>query len=129
MEIIQRFEKGQIAAADGLREFEDLTGGINAEQGAHAELGMDERAFSILRIIETSAPDMDHATLQAAAVATGVIYANTQRSQPSWFFMDSYKKELRRQVRRILGEYGIPEAKAIRDEIEGFAVHAYAGPH
>ena len=54
LEIIRRFEEGQIAAAEGLREFEDLTGGINAEQGAHAELGMDEGAFSILRIMETS---------------------------------------------------------------------------
>jgi type I restriction enzyme R subunit len=129
LEIIQRFEKGQIAAAEGLREFEDLTGGINAEQGAHAELGMDERAFSILRIMETSTPEMDHATLQAAAVAIGAVYANAQRSQPSWFFMDSYKKELRRRVRRILDEHGVPEAKAIRDEIENYAVHAYAGPH
>lgn len=129
LEIIQRFEKGQIAAADGLREFEDLAGGINAEQGAHAELGMDERAFSILRIMETSAPHTDHATLQAAAVAISAVYANAQRSQPSWFFMDSYKKDLRRQVRRILGEQGVMEAKAIRDEIENYAVHAYAGPH
>jgi type I restriction enzyme R subunit len=129
LEIIQRFEKGQIGAADGLREFEDLTGGINAEQGAHAELGMDERAFSILRIMETSAPDMDHPTLQTAAAAIGAVYATAQRSQPSWFFMDSFKKELRRQVRRILGEHGVPEAKAIRDEIENYTVHAYAGPH
>jgi type I restriction enzyme R subunit len=36
IEIIRCFEAGQIAAADGLREFEDLVGGINAEQGAHA---------------------------------------------------------------------------------------------
>lgn len=129
LEIIQRFEKGQIATAEGLREFEDLTGSINAEQGAHAELGMDERAFAILRIMETSAPDLDHATLQAAAVAIGAVYANAQRSQPSWFFMDSYRKELRRQVRRILGERSVPEAKAIRDEIEDYAIHAYAGPH
>jgi type I restriction enzyme R subunit len=41
--------------------------------------------------------------------------------------MESYKKELRRQVRRILNEYGVPEAKTVRDEIEEFAVHAYAG--
>ncbi len=129
LEIIQRFEKGQIAAAEGLRDFEDLTGGINAEQGAHAELGMDERAFSILRIMETSAPGMDHATLQAAAVAIGSVYASAQRDQPSWFFMDSYKKDLRRQTRRMLDEHGVPEAKAIRDEIENYAVHAYAGPH
>ena len=128
LEIIRRFEEGQIAAADGLREFQDLAGGINAEQGAHAELGMDERAFSILRIMEALAPDMDHATLQAAAVAVGGVYATAQASQPSWFFMDSYKKELRQRVRRILSEHGLPEAKAIRDKVEDFAVHAYAGP-
>jgi type I restriction enzyme R subunit len=129
LEIIRRFEQGQIAAAEGLREFESLTGSINAEQGAHADLGMDERAFSILRIMETSAPDMDHPTLQAAAVAIGAVYATAQEGQPSWFFMESYKKELRRQVRRVLGDQGVPEAKAIRDEIEDYAVHAYAGPH
>ena len=39
----------RVAAADGLRDFEGLTGDIQAEQGAHAELGMDELAFSILR--------------------------------------------------------------------------------
>jgi type I restriction enzyme R subunit len=41
--------------------------------------------------------------------------------------MESYKKELRRQVRRILNEHGIPEAKIVRDEIEEFALQAYAG--
>ncbi|MCK1625399.1 type I restriction endonuclease subunit R [Bradyrhizobium sp. 160] len=129
LEIIRRFEKGQIAAAEGLREFQDLAGGINAEQGAHAELGIDERAFSILRILEVSAPKANHAALQAAAIATGAVYSDAQQSQPSWFFMESYKRELRRQVRRILGEHGVPETKAIRDEIETYAVHAYAGPH
>ena len=129
LEIIHRFEQGQIAAAEGLQQFEDLTGGIHAEQGAHADLGMDERAFSILRIMETSAPDMDHPTLQAAAVGIGAVYTTAQQNQPSWYFMDSYKRELRRQVRRILGEHGVLEAKAIRDEIEDYAVHAYAGPH
>ena len=129
LEIIRRFEEGQIAAAQGLRDFEDLTGGINAEQGAHADLGMDERAFSILRIMETMAQDVDHASLQAAAIAIGAVYARAQREQPSWYFMDTYKKELKKQVRRILTEYGIAEAKAVRDEIEDFAVHAYSTPH
>jgi type I restriction enzyme R subunit len=90
---------------------------------------MDERAFSILRIMESSAPDMDHPTLQAAAIPIGAVYASAQKDQPSWFFMESYKKELRRQVRRILGDHGVSEAKAIRDEIENYAVHAYAGRH
>lgn len=127
MEIIRRFEEGQIAAAEGLKDFEDLAGGINAEQGAHADLGMDERAFSILRIMEVLSPDMDHPTLQALAVAIGEVYAAAQREQPSWFFMDTYKQELRRQVRRLLRVRGVAEAAAIRDAVEEFAVHAYAG--
>ena len=65
---------------------------INAEQGAHADLGMDERAFSILRIMESVASEIAHAALQAAAIAIGAVYATAQQSQPSWFFMETYTK-------------------------------------
>ena len=127
LEIIRRFEEGQITAAEGLREFENLAGSINAEQGAHTELGMDERAFSILRIMEAITPNVGHEILQAAAVAIGGVYATAQKSQPSWFFMDAYKRELKQAVRRILSERNIPETKAIRDEVEEFAIHACGG--
>lgn len=127
LEIIRRFEEGQIAAAEGLRDFEDLTGGINAEQGAHADLGMDERAFAILRIVEALASDVDHASLQTAAIQVGDLYATAQRDQPSWFFMDGYRKDLRKSVRPILRMNGIVDAGAVCEKIEEFAVHAYAG--
>src|SRR5690606_13999575 len=90
LEIIRRFEEGQLATADGLRDFKGLTGDIQAEQGAHAELGMDEHAFSILRIIETIVSDSDHATLQDAAIAIGAIYADAARTQPAFTHMDDY---------------------------------------
>ncbi len=41
--------------------------------------------------------------------------------------MEAYKRELKQAVRRVLSDNGIPDAKAIRDEVETFAVHAYAG--
>jgi type I restriction enzyme R subunit len=129
LEIIRRFEQGQIGAADGLRDFEDLTGGINAEQGAHADLGMDERAFSILRIMEAMAPDANHAALQDSAVAIGAVYAGAQASQPAFTYMPEYLRSLRQQVRRILAQHEIGETKAIREAIEEFAIHAYAGQH
>lgn len=129
LEIIRRFEEGQIAAAEGLKDFEDLTGGIDAEQGAHHELGMNERAFAILRIIEPHAPDAEHASLQGVAVEVGDLYAEAQTSQPSWFFMDGYKKELRREVRKLLRRLELDDANAVRDEIEDYAVHAYAEGH
>lgn len=127
LEIIRRFEEGQIAAADGLRDFEDLTNGINDEKGAHAELGMDENAFSILRIIEAIAPDIDHPTLQSAAMAIGGVYTGAQRSQPAFGHMPEYLRTLRQQVRRILTEHEIGETKAIRDAVEDFAIHTYGG--
>jgi type I restriction enzyme R subunit len=125
LEIIRLFEEGQLAAADGLRAFEGLTGDIQAEQGAHAELGMDEHAFSILRIIEAIVPDTDRNTLQDAAIAIGAIYADAARTQPSFTHMDDYLRRLRRDVRRILTEHGIGETQTIREKVEDFAIHTY----
>lgn len=127
LEIIRRFEAGQIAAADGLADFEGLTGDIQAEQGAHAELGMDENAFSILRIMEAIAPDTAHETLQAAAIAIGAVYADAAATQPAFAHMEAYLRSLRQQVRRILTDNGIGETKAIREKVEEFAVNVYGG--
>ena len=125
MEIIRRFEQGQVAAADGLADFEGLTGDIQAEQGAHTELGMDENAFSILRIMEAIAPDTAHDTLQTAAVSIGAAYAEAAATQPAFAHMEAYLRSLRQQVRRILTEQNIGETKAIREKVEEFAIHAY----
>ncbi len=124
-EIIRRFEEGQMGAADGLREYEGLTGDIETEQGAHAELGMDENAFSILRIIEAIFADADHTTLQDAAIAIGKVYAGAAATQPAFAHMEAYLRSLRQQVRRVLAEHGIAETKVIREKVEEFAVHAY----
>lgn len=129
LEIIRRFEAGQIAAAEGLREFEDLAGGINAEQGAHAELGMDENAFSILRIMEAIVPGTDHDTLQHAAISIGMLYAEAYASQPAFTHMEGYLRTLRQDVRRILTEHGIAETRAIREAVEEFVIHIYGNNH
>lgn len=128
LEIIRRFEAGQIAAAEGLREFENLTGGINTEKGAHVELGMNERAFSILRVMESIVGGtVEHAVLQQAAIQVGNLYEQAEASQPAFYYMEEYRRELKRRVRRILTELNMPEAKAIRDAVDDFAAHAYAG--
>jgi hypothetical protein len=127
LEIIRRFENGQIAAADGLRDFEDLTGDIQSEQGAHAELGMDENAFAILRIMKVITPQADHATLQSAAMAIGEVYATAAATQPAFAHMDAYLRSLRQQVRRILTDHGIGDTRIVREKVEAFAIHAYGG--
>jgi type I restriction enzyme R subunit len=127
LEVIRRFEQGQIAAADGLHDYESLTGDIQAEQGAHAELGMDENAFSILRIMEVISVAADHAVLQIAAIDIGDVYAAAAATQPAFAHMEAYLRSLRQQVRRILTDHGIGETKAIREKVEEFAVHAYGG--
>ena len=125
LEIIRRFEQGQIAAADGLHDFESLTGDIEAEQGAHAALGMDEKAFAILRIMEAIVPDAEDSAVQAAAIAVGALYADAAATQPAFAHMDAYLRSLRQQVRRILSAHGIGETGVIRERVEEFAVHAY----
>lgn len=125
LEIIRRFEAGQIAAADGLADFQNLAGDIQVEQGAHSELGMDEHAFAILRIMETIVPDVPHDRLQASAIVIGAVYADAAATQPSFAHMDAYLRSLRQQVRRILGDHEIGETKTIREKVEEYAVHAY----
>ncbi|AXB77873.1 type I restriction endonuclease subunit R [Novosphingobium sp. P6W] len=125
LEIIRRFEAGQVAAADGLADFEDLVGGIHAEQGAHAELGMDENAFAILRIMEAIVPDANRPSLIGAAVSIGKVYADAAVTQPAFAHMESYLRSLRQQVRRILTENGVGETKAIREQVEDFAINAF----
>ena len=129
MEVIRRFEAGQIAAAEGLREFEGLTGDIETEQGAHADLGMDENAFSILRIMEAILPETGHAKLHGAALAIGGLYARARASQPAFAHMPEYLRTLRQDVRRVLQERGIGETKAIREAVEQFAIHGYGEGH
>lgn len=127
LEIIRRFEEGQIAAAEGLRDYEGVAGEINSEQGAHVELGMDEKALSILRIMEAVVgAEVDHETLQQAAIAVGAIYAAAKASQPAFTYMEAYRRELKQRVRRVLSDLHVPEAKAIRDAVDEFAAHAYA---
>jgi type I restriction enzyme, R subunit len=75
-------------------------------------IGMNERAFAILRIMEQHAAQVEHITLQAAAIAIDGVYAEAHRSQPSWVFMDGYKKEFRKQVRKALNEHELPETKS-----------------
>ncbi len=127
LEIIRRFEAGQIAAADGLADFDGLTGDLQVEQVAHAALGMDENAFSILRITEAIAPDTPHEILQATAIAIGAVYSEAAATQPAFAQMEAYLRSLRQQVRRILTEHGIGETKAIREKVEEFAVNTYGG--
>lgn len=128
MEIIRRFEEGQISTAEGLREFEGLTGDIQVEQSAHADLGMDENALSIMRIMETVLPEADSETLKSAAMSIGGVYAGAAATQPAFAHMEDYLRTLRQQVRRILTEYEIGETKIIREKVEEFAVHSYGSP-
>ena len=69
--------------------------------------------------------DVDHASLQAAAIVVGDVYAAALRDQPSWYFMDGYKKDLRRKVRPILRTHGVADVVGVCEGVEAFAVHAY----
>ena len=55
---------------------------------------MDERAFSILRIMEATCPDTDHAVMQDAAIAIGAVYAEAAATPPAFAHMEAYLQEL-----------------------------------
>lgn len=129
IELIRRFEEGQLAAADGLQAQKDLADAINEEKNAHKLLKMTERGLAILRVLqhvleaETGAEDQ----LREAAIRIDAIYADAERMQPSWYFMDAYRKDLMRSVRRTCSELGLPKTTDIRAAVDEYASNAYRG--
>lgn len=52
LEGIRKFEEGQLAAAEALKEFEQIAKDLQAEDLAHEASGLSERAYGVLKILE-----------------------------------------------------------------------------
>lgn len=129
IDLIRRFEEGQIAAAEGLDAYQDLTDKINAEKNAHKLLKMTERGLAILRILQhhLEQEDVSEDAMREAAIRTDAIYGDAERLQPSWYFMDAYRRDLMRDVRRTCSDLKLPKATTIREAIDEYASNAYRG--
>ncbi len=121
-EIIQRLKKAQVSLADELRELEKLANDIQDEDNAHKGSGLNSEAYGIFKILEELSRGVNENVLQALAREIDGLYANDQIAPRLWQEKDQLKKSLRSEVRGKLHTAGIPDIKAVAEQIEEFAL-------
>lgn len=154
LEVIRRFEAGQIAAAEALKEFREIANDLEDEDRAHAGSGLDERAYGVLKILEALGPSGERAPAPApvpgraaerkppypapdigvddgedrlAVLAREIdaLYASDERAPAGWHRKDQLRKELRQEVRRRAHGAGVGQVKEVAARVEEYALRHY----
>jgi type I restriction enzyme R subunit len=145
LEVIRRFEAGQLAAAEALKAFEEITRDLQDEERAHESSGLNERAYGVLKILESLAwpdgasPTVDRVAESRPSYAHGsnddrlttlaheidTLYANDGSAPAGWHLKEQLRRELRQQVRHRSHQAGIQEVKEVAARVEEYALRHY----
>ncbi len=143
LELIRKFEQGQLDAAAVLKEAEVTARGLQAEQIAHVDSGLCERAYGIYKILEAfkaavaggggngdekkAGGEGGHAIDKLKELAAEIhdVYYSDSTAPPGWHMKEQLRKELRGKVRRLVHPSGLENWKAIPTQVEEFAVKKY----
>ena len=146
-ELIEKFNAGLVEAQETLGLAQKVAEEVVAEDEAHKDTGLNERAYSIAAILEkfkkppemaaeppgeydageTSKPKLT--PMQEAARAIDALYSSEDEAPPHWQDKAQLKKELRRRVRKLVMPLGLEGWKReIPLEVEHYAVLHYARP-
>lgn len=128
LEILNRFETGQLAAAETLKQYEQIIRDLLAEEQAHQTTGLNKNAYSILKILEAFIPanSTDFTTKLAAAAKTiDALYSSNESAPPGWHLKEQQRKELRQQVRALVFQIGLENWKDIPNKVDEYALKHY----
>jgi type I restriction enzyme R subunit len=145
LEVIRRFEEGQLAAAEALKEFEGIAKDLEAEDRAHESSGLNERAYGVLKILESldpadgagsggarvaerrpPYPDDEPANrlVELAAEIDG-LYAGGEMASAGWHLKEQLRRELRQEVRYRAHQAGLTEVREVASRVEEYALRHY----
>ncbi|WP_256359954.1 type I restriction endonuclease subunit R [Thalassospira sp. TSL5-1] len=123
-ELLEKMDDAQFSWADKLRMAEDLARDLEAESKAHEDTAMSQAAYGIMKVLESYQPDdISAGDLVELAVFMEGIYAQTP---PHWHEKTELRKTLRQQVRQKLHAMGFGSLKLVSEEVEEFALKAFA---
>jgi type I restriction enzyme, R subunit len=147
LEVIRRFEQDQLEAADALREFEQITRDLKAEDRAHEDSGLSERAYGVLKILESLADGdasgtSDRVRERGEGEGTGTdgsgpdhlyrlaeeideIYESDERAPAGWHLKEQLRRELRSEVRFRVHRAGLAQVKEVANRVEEYALRHY----
>lgn len=146
LEVIRRFEAGQLAAAEALKAFEEIAKDLVVEDRAHESSGLSERAYGILKILESLAvserggaqggriaepapppyPEQNgDRRLAELARQIDILYTSDETAPAGWHLKDQLRRELRQEVRYRSHQAGILEVKEVANRVEAYALRHY----
>jgi type I restriction enzyme R subunit len=142
LELLLRFEMGQIEAADILKEYEKIVKGIKDEEGGHTGTSLNPKAYGVYKILEALKPPAEAvgespgdygkegagdgpSKLEQLASEIDGLYDSDQTAPPGWHMKDQLKKELRQAVRGIVHLAGLQELRTIPTRVEEYALKTY----
>jgi len=147
-ELIEKFNEGLLDVQQVFDFAKQVAEDVAAEDKAHQDSGLNERAFSIHTILakfkakdptEASADSKSEATedetkskltqMQEVAKAIDNLYASEETAPPHWQDKTQLKKELRRVVRKLVRPLDLDGWKTeIPLAVQHYAVQHYAKP-
>lgn len=125
MEVLKRFQQGQLDAANTLKEYENIANELNAEEQSYKDSGLDQRAYGVLKLLEVFDKD-GRETLKQLARDIDALYVSDQTAPSGWQYREQLRKELRQQVREKAHGAGVAGFKDIPMPVEEYALKHYA---
>lgn len=145
LEVIRKYEEGQLAAAQALLGLQEIALDLKAETEAYKASGLTERAYGLLKILEEftsgsgfAGASMVHEPGQGAQPAGGTpagwlaalaeeldaIYGSPESAPAGWHRKEQQRKSLRQQVRLRVHQAGfsVEEVKEIPSRVESYAL-------
>jgi len=141
MIVLQRFEEGQLTAAETLEKYKKIVQDLDNEDRAHEKSGLNERAYGVYKILETFLQKKEtveetsegygtetfneHDTLNQIlqlAEEIDTLYLSDQTAPPGWHLKEQLKKELRQEVRKKSHHAGFKDLISISTRIEDYAL-------
>jgi type I restriction enzyme R subunit len=125
MDVLKRFQQGQLDAANTLKEYENIANDLNAEEQSYKDSGFDQRAYGLFKLLEVFKKD-DPIDLGKLTREIDALYASDQTAPKGWHTREQLCRELRQQVRLKAYEANVPDFKELPAPVEEYALKHYA---
>lgn len=126
IEILKRFQEGQLAAAEALEAYEKVAKDLENEDKAGDASGLDKRTYGLLRLVQEKEPDGEADKIDSFVAKVDGLYRSDDTAPKGWQTRDQLKKELRQSVRGTAHELGLKSFRDLPSLIEDYAVKHYA---
>jgi len=125
MDVLKRFQQGQLDAANTLKEYENIANELNAEEQSYKDSGFDQRAYGLFKLLETF-DTKNIINLEQLTKDIDALYASDQTAPKGWQSREQLRKELRQQVRMKAHEAQVSDFRELPVPVEEYALKHYA---